>query len=260
MEQLTWVDFTRRSDPAHPMGIKYLERNLRKFGAPKVFCFWTKAPAIVAKMYEDIVLKMQSEGCMVLAQITLNGYESKMEPIQHERTLIGPLADLLGDPKRIRLRFDPIIPGYTQKGHFESCVVAAAGHGIDQITTNFLVPSYKGVGKLLKEEGYQIFSPSWKWKVGTLRTLVHEARKRNVTVAGCAELYRDKIAQEVPGLRISGCSDPTWATSLNPGLKDAFTPRASRPGCQCVYTADWGRYASRGGYRCPHNCLYCYAK
>jgi len=255
---MNWVDFTRRSDPAHPKGVARLEQQLQKYGIPRVLCFWTKAPNVVATLYHDIINDI-SKQCLVLAQVTLNTYDREMEPgITPDMTVLKGLIELLGGPGHVRLRFDPIIPGYTQIGHFMNCLDIAHIAGISQITTNFLVPSYKGVGKLLKEKGFSVFDPTVEWKKDVLTRMVAEARERDIVIAGCAELYRDNIL--VDGMRTSGCADPSWAIGLRPELDGIFTQRASRPGCLCVYDADWGQYASRGGYRCPHNCLYCYAK
>jgi DNA repair photolyase len=41
---------------------------------------------------------------------------------------------------------------------------------------------------------------------------------------------------------------------------EELSGHTSRKGCGCFYTHDWGEYPSKGGYPCPHKCLYCYAK
>ncbi len=113
---LNWVDFTRQSDPAHKTGVKYLEQKLARYGVPKVFCFWTKAPATIRDLYLDIVPQMIAEGCLVLAQVTLNCYGQDMEPgISKDKTDFDGLIELLGGADHIRLRFDPVIPGYTNR-------------------------------------------------------------------------------------------------------------------------------------------------
>lgn len=255
---MNWIDYTRRNDPAQRYYVDKLRRMLDKHGYPKVLCFWTKAPATVAKLYRSLIDEMKANDTLVLAQVTWNNYGPEMEPgVTPARAEIKPLVELLG-PAAVRVRFDPIIIGFTTREHLDACLATCVDSGISRIITNFLVPEYKGVGKLLRQMGYDIKSPDRGRKIITLQWMVNIAADVGIEIAGCAELYISGVAQEVEGLVISGCADPEWAQSLKPGL--SFTHRPSRPGCLCVYDGDWGEYSSRGGPQCPHQCVYCYAK
>lgn len=253
--KLTWVDFTRRNDPAHPAGVEILEKKLLQ-GFPHVFCFWTKAPVKVASLYAHHIKKMQEQGTLVLSQVTLNNYK-EMEPgVNDFDKNLGPLIELLGGPQYIRLRFDPIIVGYTTPAHFSKTVEVALKHGIKRIIVNFLVPEYKGVGLLLAKKGFKIQKPSHEMKVEILSRLL--SMSRGIEIAVCAESFA--LTNDLPQLKKAACSDAEWAEELRPDLKGIFTLRPSREGCGCCYSADWGIYRNWGGYACPHQCLYCYAK
>ena len=255
----TWIDYTRRNDPAQEYYVSKLAKMITK-QTPDVLCFWTKNPGFIVEHYTPMIKELVARGTIVLAQVTVNTGYGKLEP-NVNTTDHGGLSDLcaLLGPGRVRVRFDPIILGFTTPGMFERCVEACFYNGVERITTNFLVPSYKGVGKLLKEKyGIDARVATNAKRVRVLRRIVNIAAIHGIEVAGCAEIYRDGIDGQVPGLIRAGCSDASWAQQFNPGL--IFTQRSSRPGCQCCYSGDWGVYASRGGPPCPHQCVYCYAK
>jgi hypothetical protein len=254
LSDLTWIDYTRRNDPACLAGLERFKEMLLFHGYPQVLCFWTKAPTTLAYLYEDVIRDLQDHNTLVLAQVTQNFYGEDMEPGIRPQDL-GPLVTLISC-KAIRLRFDPIILGYTKPSHFQNCVEVAKKHRVDRITVNFLVPEYKNVGALLKEKGFNIEAPSKQRKISTVGAMGSMAG--DIEIAICAETAG--MIAEFPWLKPAACADPKWAIDLQPDLKFTHTERGSRPGCGCVYSGDWGEYRNRGGYACPHQCLYCYAK
>lgn len=257
---LEWIDYTRRSDPACPAGVDRFEEQLFFHGYPKVLCFWTKAPATLAELYHKEIVDLQQHGTLVLAQVTVNGYGKDMEPgVTPAMQDSGPLIALISSGA-VRLRFDPIIAGYTTPQHFLDCLSLARDHNISRITVNFLVPEYKGVGKLLQSKGFNIKEPTPEWRMQVLKSLHPYIASTKVELAICAETAG--MLEKLPWLKPAACADPEWAIALQPDLKGVFTHtgRGSRPGCGCVYSGDWGRYRNQGGYACPHSCLYCYAK
>ncbi|MBC8232250.1 DUF1848 family protein [bacterium] len=253
-----WMDFTRRNDPAHPAGLVQLQRQLADNSYPHILCFWTKAPAILSEMYFDTIVDMQKEDVLVLAQVTINNYFAPMEPnITPAMIDLTQLVRLIGSDS-IRIRFDPIIVGYTTPAHFKQTVAIATKHNIKRIVTKFLIPEYKGVGKLLQQQGFNIEQPTLSHQTEILARLLNVATDAGVELAVCAETAN--LIQELPKLKPAACADPDWATALRPDFHGLLQHRPSRPGCGCVYSGDWGEYRSRGGYTCPHQCLYCYAK
>lgn len=251
------IDFTRRNDPATPAALDLLEKQLSR-GLPDVLVFWSKNPNGIQKLYVKPITKMVKAGTLVLCQFTVNGYSKEMEPaVDRSFHLFDKLASFL-TPRAIRLRFDPIIVGYTTESHFDYCLSVAVKYGISRITTNFLVPSYKGVGRLLISRGFKIeLSPSNDQKTAWLSYMQSKARKYGIEIAVCAETSH---LTSVPGIKSASCTDPDWILQWRPHLQNLIKVRGSRRGCGCCYTGDWGKYKSQDGYTCPHQCLYCYAK
>ena len=264
MKSLPWVDFTRRNDPAHPFGPVLLQKSLDRYGA-YVFCFWTKNPGTVADLYRNQISQMMSKDTLVLAQVTLNNYSSIMEPgvpsFNTRYQGLDRLLRLIGGPGHIKLRIDPIILGYTTPNMIRTSLEAGRSLGIRRFVMNFFVPSYKGVGNILIHRGLirpNDLTPSQERILSTARFVSEEAQRVGAILQVCAE--SNWIGQHVSGIQIASCSDPTWATQVRPELTGIFKANPSRKDCGCCYSADWGVYASRGGYKCSHNCLYCYAQ
>ena len=255
-----WVDYTRRNDPCHLFFVTHLQDKLEKHGYPYVLCFWTKSPSMVVSLYKNTIKDMQSNGCLVILQTTINGYTTLEPSIVEKDIQLDELIPLLGGPEYVRFRFDPIIPGYTKIEHYIKILELAKKWGITRITTNFIVPSYKNISSVLKNLGIKSDEAKESEKIDTLKAMVKVAGEYGISIAGCAELNRDGIIDKVPGLIKSGCADLNWAESLRPEYAGLFRVQPSRPGCLCCYDDDWGLYRTNGAPPCPHQCVYCYAK
>ena len=249
------VDFSRRTDPACEAGYERFKRQLAKHGEPNVLHFWTKNPLKLADLYGDAIDQLQQVGTTVCAQVTINGYQPPVEQLGLGDRYMSTLLLLL-EPAQIRLRFDPIIFGYTTQTHFKTCLYTAICHGISRITVNFLIPKYQGVGKLLSQYNIPVEEGSLQRKVDTLGW-IREQTPLEIEIAVCAET--SELYLQVPGVVKAACADPEWFKSLGADLSQE-NGYNSRKGCGCFYNADWGQYPNQGGYVCPHKCLYCYAK
>ncbi|MGB9792767.1 MAG: DUF1848 family protein [Thermacetogeniaceae bacterium] len=257
-DRIPWVDFTRRNDPACPEAREHLMRLLQK-KKPRVLCLWTKAPARVVRLYSDAIRGMRKDGVLVLCQVTLNtGYRILEPGIRAEYQELDELINLLGGPQYVRARFDPIIFGYTTLAMFEEHCKRIASYGISRTVVNFYVSKYKDTARCLGKMGI-VFNPepTWEEQDAFLRDIAEIGRSYGVLVAVCAETASWAFRY---GLLPACCSDPDWAISLRPELAGIFKKHSSRKGCGCVYSEDWGVYRSQGGWQCPHQCLYCYAK
>lgn len=252
-----WIDFTRRNDPAAPFWVRRLQEHLETQGRPDVLCFWTKAPAVVANLYQAVIHDLQQAGTLVLAQVTDNHYGRVVEPgILPERAGLQPLVDLLG-AQAVRLRFDPIIPTYTNAAHFQACLDDALRFSIRRITINFIsLKKYKNVPGRLRQVGINPVEISEEDQAAYARGLLAQAMGR-VELAVCAESHR--LVRQVPELKTAACADMAWAVGINPALAGRLKRRPSRSGCGCCYSGDWGIYASRRVPKCGHGCVYCYA-
>lgn len=257
-----WVDYTRRNDPACLAGLLNLREKLKKGNIPDVFCFWTKNPKYIGQNYVDEIMYMKKNGTVVLAQVTINpGYQEKLEPgIKSDFWDMAELIKILGGPDHVRLRFDPFIDGFTTPEMFKKHCEIAKEYGIRHTTVNFLVPGYKDVREALLHIGIQIqdLPTEIKTKIYKyiLRCMVDIAKEYSVEVAVCAE--SSELYGKVYGILPAKCADPEWA--LNLGAKNISKGHPSRKGCGCCYSKDWGIYFNKGGYKCPHQCIYCYAK
>ena len=248
----TWIDFTRRNDPACRAGVRLYESKIVKHGYPDVFCFWSKDPFGIYNLYKDHIIDLQEHGTLVLAQFTINNYGPNIEP-GVPKPKLDKIVKLLGS-KCIRLRFDPVINGYTKQHHFLTTCQLARNNGISRIITNFIELKYKNIGIKLKEHGINVIE--YNDKESILRNMLSIANYDNIELAVCAETFQ--FAHTIEGLHKAACSDIKWAQSINPKILD-MDPHPSRKGCGCCYSKDWGQYSSQGGYICPHGCLYCYA-
>jgi len=260
----TWIDYTRKTDPACPAGVKRIGVRINDLyfhekPFPDVVCFWTKNPAGLAKMYQSLITGMKEQGVVVLAQVTINpGYQPLLEPgIKREFWRLDELAELLGSPRHIRARFDPYIPGFTSLEMFERHCDLVSGYGIVRTVTNFVVKKYKDVRAVLKSLGIDGPKLSQQEEVEILAKMIEIAGKYGLELQACAEI--NQYPELVPGLLSPACSDAEWPKSLGHDLK--FKARPSRRGCGCCYSDDWGLYKNEtGGWACPHQCVYCYAK
>lgn len=257
----TWIDYTRRNDPACEAGLEILKKKLGNTEEyPNVFCFWTKNPYHLALLYKDVINDLKKHHTLVLCIATINpGYQTLFEPgVKEPFWNLSPLIEILGKPDYVRLRFDPVIKGFTTMRMFKKNCEIALKHGIKDIITNFFVPEYKDTwkkvqamlgkdtGKFTKEE-----------KIKLLNKIISYAEKNGINIHACAETA--KLCQFIKGLKPASCADPSWPKEL--GFDFEFKTRASRPGCGCCYSGDWGVYSSwKEGYKCPHGCVYCYAK
>ena len=209
-----------------------------------ILCFWTKAPSRLAEMYRKPIQDLQANGMCVLAQVTMNFYGMQLEPGVTQQD-ITPLAELIG-ANHIRLRFDPIIPGFTTLDHFQQCLDVARQIQTDRITVNFIAGQYPAALQRLSAAGQTGITTDAK-KILFLRKMQQLAG--DIRLAVCAE--SNALAARLPGILPARCADPDWAAQFGFSINGGH---ASRKGCGCFYTQN-----IRIPGRCVHGCIYCYA-
>jgi len=255
----TWVDYTRRNDPACPQGLEIFKNRLGTSARlPHVLCFWTKNPEGLAALYWNIIKELKDAGTTVLAYVTINNYGNPLESGVPEPKM-EELLKLLG-PDNIRIRFDPIVIGYTNRSHYiNGALKFAAECGIKEIVVNFMMPYYKNVAKVLTMMSIPAINPNRENMLNILNVM-HEITPKDIKLKACAETQLILGDEMPPWLGHASCADANWAYRVNPEIR-GLKGNSSRPGCGCTYSNDWGIYRnSQGGYKCPHSCLYCYAK
>ena len=248
------IDYSRRTDPACSEGVLVLKDKINRCGYPKLIHFWTKAPAVFSKLYEKIILELNAHNVVICSQITINNYGLPLEKVTSDMQNIEALVGLLGSDA-VRLRFDPIIIGYTCMSHFKKTVNIAEKFNIKRITVNFLEPKYKGVGKRLSEHNISVEAGTLEKKIQILNRL-RKVTPNNIELAVCAESR--ELCNYVDGYEKASCADPIWFKKLGLDIRN-IKGHFSRKGCGCYYTDDWGVYPTKNGYICSHKCLYCYA-
>ena len=249
------IDYSRRTDPACKEGLELLESKIKRFGFPSLIHIWTKAPGKLFEIYGKIFEQLQKHNTILCGQITLNHYGKPLESVSKSSQDISRIVGTFGS-KAIRLRFDPIIFGYTTLKHYKQTMELAQIYNISRVTVNFLETKYGRVWERLKECNIDYYEGTFCDKVRVLNKL-REVTPPNIDIAVCAESAH--LVQYVDGITKAACADPEWFKSL--GL-DITTIKGhnSRKSCGCYYSDDWGKYPGKGGYSCPHKCLYCYAK
>jgi len=167
--------------------------------------------------------------------------------------LLPELVEFLGSPRRIRLRFDPVVhlrlpdgKAYSNLSQFENIARTAMKNHVHEISISWM-QSYDKVNKRLEKYGIVPLKPGEKAWQDEWEKISGIARSIGIHVHGCC----------VPGLRISRCIDGELLTILHPRLVQASLKKAGgqRELCGCTESWDIGWY-----YPCPGRCVYCYAR
>ena len=174
---------------------------------------------------------------------------------------LGQLPELVaiaGDPKRVSLRFDPVV--YWREGSriktnlpfFATAAEKAARAGIEDIRTSFTQWYGKAVRRA-ERHGFDYVDLPEDEKLEAARKLVEIAEKYKLRLTSCSQNFLTRV----PGIRASACIDGRLLRKLHPLGEDASTAKdkSQRPECGCTLSVDIGSYTQS----CPHSCLYCYA-
>lgn len=164
------------------------------------------------------------------------------------------LIELVGHPRRVTVRFDPIVH-WRQAGEITSNFPLAreilrrcAGYGVDTIRVSFAT-LYR---KVRRRKGWDWYDPALPERLGMISDLVSVAEPLGLTVYACS----DRSSREA-GAEASRCIDGELLTELHPRHLSAPTGRdkGQRAECGCSPSVDIGSYTMR----CPNGCRYCYA-
>ena len=163
------------------------------------------------------------------------------------------LVELCGDPRRIALRFDPIVhwwEGDELRSNLplaEPIFRAASEQGIKRVIFSFatLYP------KVRRRFGHW-YDPSAVEKLRMTRGLVELARSLGMELYACSQPELGRA-----GARPARCIDGELLSRLHPRKFPASLARdrGQREDCRCTRSADIGSYRMA----CPGGCLYCYA-
>lgn len=168
------------------------------------------------------------------------------------------LAALAGDPRRVSVRFDPVVywsdggTVRTNLGEFPGLAAAAAGVGLRDIRTSF-AQWYGKAKRRAAARRLAFVDPPDEAKRANAAGLARIAAAHGLVLHTCSQ----PALAGVPGTVASACIDGALLGSLHPRREEASRrkDRSQRPDCLCTESKDIGSYTQA----CPHGCVYCYA-
>jgi len=179
--------------------------------------------------------------------------EPGVPPVEMAFSHLAPLIDMTGDPRRLCVRFDPIVHfllpegrEITNLGFFSPLAEELARHRIENAVTSW-VQIYGKVARRLQRHGITPLTVEPEQRIRQGKALQKIARDHGIDLRGCC----------VPGWPVSHCIDGAFLNQLHPRGYRASEKRArgQRPLCGCTESWDIGWY-----YTCTGGCLYCYGR
>jgi DNA repair photolyase len=171
---------------------------------------------------------------------------------------LGDCAAFAGDPRRVTVRFDPVLfweEGGTVRSNldfFPELAAAAAELGIRDIRTSF-AQWYGRAKRRAAARDFPFVDPPEEEKRVRARALAAIAAAHGLTLHACSQPALDGV----PGVAPSACIDAALLEALHPRREPAARrkDRSQRAACLCTESKDIGSYTQA----CPHGCVYCYA-
>jgi len=214
---------------------------------------WTKFPETVLVRLRP-VLKSYTQ---VYVHLTITGLggtavEPHVPPPEKVLVQIPALIDFLGDPRRLRVRPDPLLT-LERKGErlsnfkvAETIIREAIATGVKTFSTSF-VALYPKVQRRLERLGWEAIPLDRGKRRRLWEKLTRIAAANGATLYACC----------VPDLPLARCIDGALLTELHPTGETCRLDKAQgqRPQCGCTHSVDLGWYTMP----CPSGCLYCYA-
>jgi hypothetical protein len=256
MKELLVLSASRRTDlvGCYP---QFLRERLLEYPPESVhsIVIWTKNPRNM--IAEGPLQRMLRNYRQIFVHLTITGmgggeFEPMIPPWDDTVGMIGPLIDLVGDPRRITWRFDPILEveghekTYSAFDLFPRLASAISPWGIRTCRVSWVSP-YKKVLARLAKKGWRLI-PSDLWgRRKQAEQLQQTAAAQGMSLFFCS----------MEGFPVSRCIDGGLLSQIHPdGLPcSQEKARGQRQLCGCTESLDIGWYS----LRCKHGCLYCYA-
>jgi hypothetical protein len=168
------------------------------------------------------------------------------------------LVRLAGSPKRVSVRFDPVVywreagETRTNLGRFADMAARITGAGIEDVRVSFAQWYGKAVRRAARN-GFEYVDPEEGRKLEAAAQLAKTAASYGLRLYSCSQDFLTRV----PGISRSSCIDGELLGRLHPRQERASVAkdRTQRKKCGCTTSIDIGSYAQS----CPHACLYCYA-
>ena len=236
----------------------YLARRLREVGPESVHTvvLWTKDPTNLLR-HAGLREALSGVG-QVFLHWTITGLggtllEPNVPPAERQLLLLDDVVSYLGDARRLRWRFDPLVSARLGEQRasnvdltlFDSIAGPMARAGVPVVHTSF-VTMYRKVVTRLAREGIEFEEQDEAARRKFLGRMGEIAAAKGMALLTCCE----------PGFARQRCIDGELLQELHPGRLPCRTDRArgQRELCGCTHSLDLGRYLP-----CPNRCLYCYA-
>jgi hypothetical protein len=171
---------------------------------------------------------------------------------------VAGLAGLAGDPRRVSVRFDPVL-FWEENGKrrsnldlFSEVAGVSAAHGIRDIRVSF-AQWYGKARRRAAARRFPYVDPPDEEKRAHAAGLAAIAAANGLILQACSQ----PLLAGVPGIRPSACIDGGLLEALHPRREPASRrkDRGQRADCLCTESKDIGSYTQS----CPHACIYCYA-
>ncbi|SMC00145.1 protein of unknown function [Thermanaeromonas toyohensis ToBE] len=249
------VSLSRRTEP-YFYAEKLAQVLISRYPPPRVHTvvIWTKFPQVVLSTMRG-VLKKYDQLYVHLTVTGLGGTPLEPRVPRPEEVLarLPELIDFLGDPRRLRLRPDPLVVlerGKKILSNIEKVpeiIREAARAGVRDFSTSFM-EVYPKVQRRLASQGFKALELSLKERREIWENLATTAAEEGATLYACC----------IPGWPVSRCIDGYLLTALHPQGQACRTDKSKgqRLSCGCTHSIDLGWYSMR----CPSGCLYCYAE
>lgn len=245
--------------------------------------FWTKGPVNLLTEHDGLREALEAydrNRAVIGLELSVTGFGGTfLEPgIQSPAEVAAGLREVLAtgliDPEAVVLRYDPLLKVQVQDGRilrndtvqaFESVVSLFSALGVKSVETKFL---------LLSEEEHEKYHHVWDrmHEAGIYPLLLDDFATTFKQLSGVASnlgmnLFSCCIKHYIPGWtgdsgclsahRLAGVGKKRFGDAWN---RISFTPRPSRPGCDCTHYYDLSNV--KGHKKCGSQdaaCLYCTA-
>ncbi|MFB3881454.1 MAG: DUF1848 family protein [Armatimonadota bacterium] len=236
----------------------YLVHRLEQVGPERVYTLvvWTKDPTnlLTHTRLSDMVRRVGQ----LFLHWTVTGLggtfvEPNVPLPQSQLALLDDIVALVGDPRRIHWRYDPLVSARQDDERasnvdldlFRSLAEPFARAGVPAVHTSFAT-IYRKVVRRIAQTGMEFEGYSAEERRRFISALAEEAGRLDMQLITCCE----------PGFPMQRCIDGELLAALHPDREPCPTDRArgQRGLCGCTVSLDIGRYLP-----CPNRCLYCYA-
>jgi len=197
----------------------------------------------------------------VYCHLTITGLggsplEPRIAPWQEVSAQLPALIEFAGDPRRVSVRYDPIVHWYegdevrSNLPWARPILQAVSTAGVQTVRVSFAAL----YGKVRRRSGWRWYEPGAAERLEIAGRLADLASSLGLALYACSQ---SDLAAAGTGILASRCIDGELLSVLHPqGLCTATgKDPGQRPACGCTPSVDIGSYRMR----CPSGCGYCYA-